>query len=443
VLAGSVILIVAALAHSCASTQQQPNVVLVVIDTLRADHLSVYGYERRTSPNLDHFARSAMRYTRVFSTAPWTLPAHASLFTGKFPFEHGAHEVPSPPDAPDNAAPLDRSEWTLAEELRERGYSTADISANAGYLDRHYGLDQGFATYDVEHLPGEQINRRVNDWLAKTPARPVFLYVNFMETHRPYDTKVRSPQSWPNHAEADPHELLDRLYRDVMGGSGPANPHLRQKVVDQYDTGVRNADLAFGELLKVLRSHGLEEDTIIVVTSDHGEYFGEHRLVEHSKDVYQSALHVPLIMRTPNQTREGVSDSTLSSVNVPGLILAAIGGAQVGDTTYLSRQPGRHPIISENYLSRVKDLRHPIWGDRFQRIRTAIFDENYKLILSSDGQHELFRLPDDPDETKNLFRSHERAAERLTRELHAFMGATRRQVADPYGDARRGMGAPR
>ena len=135
-----------ALLAACARAPREPNVVLITLDTVRADHLSAYGYAVQTSPRLAGLARQATLYRRALASSPWTLPAHASLFTGRHVFEHGAHDFKVTEDIPDNAYPLGAEQLTLAEALKAEGYETVAVVANAGYLAKRYGLDQGFVS---------------------------------------------------------------------------------------------------------------------------------------------------------------------------------------------------------------------------------------------------------------------------------------------------------
>ena len=377
---------------SCGSPKPPPNVLLVSLDTVRADRLGAYGSKAGLTPALDALASESTVYARCIATAPWTVPSHASMFTGRFPFEHGAHsfEIDT---ARDNVHALSESHTTLAEVLNDGGYQTAGFVANAVYLHPRYGMAQGFARWDLYREPGVDLNQRALQWLDDCEGeRPFFLFVNYLDAHRPYNVAA-----FDGEPEVPPTEhpalLLDRLIETVMV-RGESPDELAAKVEAQYDRGVRHADRAVGELLAALRERGLLQNTLVVVTSDHGEYFGEHGLVEHSKDVYAEALEVPLIVKPPSTTDVAQVRPTAvsSSVDVPGLIAQHIPGA-LGERArgLFPRLPGGHPVIAENYYSRPRDLLRPEFGDRFRRTRTALYSGAWKLILSSDGADELYR----------------------------------------------------
>jgi arylsulfatase A-like enzyme len=396
-----------------------PNVVIITLDTVRADHVGCYGYPVNTTPVLDALASSSTRYTRFVASSPWTVPTHASFFTGKFAFEHGAHgfKVDTPVN---NVNPLPVGELTLAEVFWDERYTTGAFVANDAFLGPRWQLNQGFETYRVERVPCTELNKRVFAWLETASKKPFFLFVNYMDAHRPYN--ARPVQGLlPRRVVNDKGQLLDALYEAVMPGTNPVPAGLKQKVVDQYDTAVRNLDTGIGDLIERLKSLGVYDNTVFVVTSDHGEFFGEHLLVEHSKDIYEEVLSVPLIVKYPGQT-EGVVDNTVvSATDLPHMVLSAFSGENWAE--HLGKfpdAPGNHEIISEIYYTRTKDLFHPVWGHRFDRIRTAIYDWPFKYIDSSDGEHELYNLEVDGAEAVNLAGSDEATAVRLAGRLREF-----------------------
>jgi len=410
-----------------AGDKPPPNVVLIVLDTLRVDHLGCYGYDRPTSPQIDAFARGATRYLRSFSTAPWTLPSHASMFTGKYPFEHGAHTIKTDTPRAHNARPLDLRHLTLAEALRSVGYETAAFVCNEGYLGRWTQVDQGFDTYFVKFMLAARMNERIFEWLQqRDPIRPFFLFVNLMDTHRPYNSTPR-PGLLDPPPSGNPGKLLTQLAEAVLPGDGPVPQDLRQRVIDHYDTAVANVDEQVGRLLDELKRLGLLDASLVIVTSDHGEYFGEHHLVEHSKDVYQPALHVPLLIKRPGQQAASATDAITTSATLPNLILREM-PLRIAQQ-YLpafADAPGNHLPIVENYYSRPKDIFGKPWSWRFRRVRTATYQWPYKYIRSSDGQNELYNLEADPDEATNLVDRAPEVAGRMADRLEEFQSARKR-----------------
>ena len=404
-----------------AAPPRPPNVVLVTLDTVRADHLSAYGYPVATSPRLEAFARQATLYRRAWATSPWTIPTHASLFTGKFPFEHGAITFKVDDPAARNAWPLPPEHVTLAEALRAAGYQTAAFVANGGYLAPHWGFNQGFDSYLTRQVYAARLNEPVRRFLRRQARAPFFLFVNYIDAHRPYNS-VERPGLLPRPVTPpDDGRLLVRLAEEVLPARKPVPAELRQKVVDQYDTALANLDEELGRLFDRLAELRHYDDTLIVVTSDHGEYFGEHHLVEHSKDVYEAALRVPLVVKLPGQRQGRVDDTPLSLVDVPRLVLEALPGAVARDQ--LERfpyRPGSHPVLAENEFTRAKDLVGRPWSWRFQRVRTAFYEGPFKLLRSSDGRHELYELERDPRESADLAATDRERLGRLMASLERF-----------------------
>ena len=406
--------------NSPAANPPRPTpIILISLDTVRADHLSCYGYERKTSPALDAFARQATLYRHAISTAPWTLPAHASLFTGLYPFEHGAHtvEVENLSDPlVNNVDLLDSSHVTLAEALRDVGYRTAAFVANDVYLTPDYGMDQGFSLYDNRRGPALEMNERIFDWLEVYQDQPFFLFLNFMDAHNPYNV-AKVPgflEGWT--IPEDARKTLHQLYFFVFEGKELPDGLLRT-VVAQYDLGIRNLDRGLEGLFAKLKELELFEEALILITSDHGELLAEHRLVEHSKDVYEPVLHVPLLIKEPHQSVGRVEAAPISLVHLPALLLATAGVHSLPAEAAFDEHPWpASRLLAQNYYSRLKDLRSP-WGERFRRVRSVLYQSPHKLIQSSDGQHELYALDNDPQEQTNLHDQQKAIADELAREL--------------------------
>ncbi|MEZ4386396.1 MAG: sulfatase [Candidatus Krumholzibacteriia bacterium] len=414
----------------CGRSDRPPSVILVVMDTLRADHLGCYGYARPTSPRIDAFAAGATLYERAYATAPWTVPSHGSLFTGLLPFKHGAHTYK---DGNGQAvvAPLDRDHVTLAEVFAGAGYRTGGFVGGNAFLSERLQFDQGFATYVVVDEEARSLVPRVLAWIDAAPADPFFVFINVMDTHRVYNTTPR-PDLLAEPAVRDQGQLLDRLYEAVMPGDQPVPAALAQQVIDQYDTAVANLDEQIGVLLDGLRDRGLDDHTVVVLTADHGEYFGEHHLVEHSKDVYEPAVRVPLLIGTGGAAGGRRVAGCRSLADVPALIFEQMPADLAADRPASFRRiPGSDPIVVENYYSRRKDLEDLRWGRRFDRVRTAIYDWPYKLIRSSDGAHELYRLDADPTESTNLADEERTRVTELTDRLKRIVRGRGRYDKEP------------
>ena len=394
---------------SCTREPTRPAVrhlVLVTLDTVRADHLSVYGYEAPTSPHLVAFSQQADRYTAAISSSPWTLPSHASMLTGLHPSQHGAVTVE--PETGGDAWPLPESATTLAELLAAEGYQTAAFVANRGYLSPEYGLSQGFDTYEV--ISGDdKLTERAMQWLDEeaAPDRPVLLFINYMSAHRPYNL---TPQpGWPSPEKPLLSPLNTLLSQQAQ--KQPLSPDTVALVKRQYDQGIVNVDAAFGALLEGLGERNMLTDSAVVVTADHGEAFGEHDVIEHGKDIYEPLVRVPLLIHRPGQTQPSIVDTPVSSAHLPGLLAA--------DFPALRALPVPDMVLTENRYCRPKD--RDILDGRFLRIRRAVYDWPLKRIFSSDGDDALFDVVTDPGELSPLSAEQLAASDALQQHLPVFV----------------------
>lgn len=379
--------------------QTRPNLVLIVLDTVRADHVGFWGYGRRTSPHLDAFALESTAYRYAYSTAPWTLPSHATILTGRYTFQHGVEASLRPnhnglPDVVEPAVP--DSEVMLAETLRDSGYSTAAFTANEAYMSERWNFTQGFSPYSVKRRPGVEMIEQVASWLRLQKGSPFFLFVNFMDAHFHYNTKP-CPGAFDEPVSQDP-TLVNKLLDNVLPGDKPADPQLIREVTAQYDMGIANADYALGGLLAELRKQGLYDDALIIVTSDHGEFLGEHLLAQHSKDLYEEVLRVPLLVKAPGQRQGLWEERPVSLIQIYGTLREAAGLESGSPAPSLGTTA---PLLAELHYSRSWDVSNPVWGKRFMRLRTAYYEFPWKIIHSSDDRHELYNVIEDPAETNN------------------------------------------
>jgi arylsulfatase A-like enzyme len=278
------------------------------------------------------------------------------------------------------------------------------------------GLAQGFATFMNERKSGVEMSADAAKWLDTAGAKPFFLFVNYMDAHRPYNAAPLSGEQaarMPS-APAEPSpQILDTLYEQIFGSDAPPDPALLAKLVDGYDVGIANADAGLGALFDALKSRGLFENALVIVTADHGEYLGEKDLVEHSKDVYEPALRVPFVVKRPGQSTGRVIEEPISLADVPALVL----GEQPDDlrerqAAHFPGTAGTHGMFAEIRYSRAKDCSSP-WGKRFDRERSALYLERWKVIRSSDGRNELYDLAADPHEEHDLFTARPREAQLL------------------------------
>lgn len=310
---GRILALAALLAAGC-GRDSRPDVFLVVLDTVRADHLSLYGYQRATTPKLEAFARDAVVYRNAIAPDTWTPPSHASLLTGLRPTEHGVRYAKERPGG--GVYALDASVPTLAERLHAAGYRTAAFLGNDGYLDAVFGLARGFETYRSSGMRhADQLVATVVPWLRRRRGRSVFLLLNVMDAHEPYEPPPPYDRMFPGR--------LDRpVERHVVGLPGAEET---AHYLSQYDGELRYIDDRLDEILAALRETGRYDNALIVVTADHGELFGEDGRWGHGGEPVPALVHVPLIVKYPHGAGRGVEEKPASLLDVAPTILAELG----------------------------------------------------------------------------------------------------------------------
>jgi len=434
-----------------------PDVVLVSLDTTRADHLSTYGYARPTSPRLSAFAEDALLFTQARSPAAWTLPGHASVFTGQYPSRHGAHLAgawltgESIDGRRQVAFPLAREATTLAEALRDRGYATAAFVANFSYLYRDWGIAQGFGRYEdapgllLRHVPhavrfaqrfrpgfclkpyrtAREINAAALAWLDRAPTgRPAFLFLNYMEPHQPWLAEApydRWSRELPYARRLSQKNLYTHAIRNLTDEE-------QTFIRANYDGQVLAMDEAFGELIAALKARGRYENALIVVFSDHGELLGEHGHMGHiGRMLYEPLLRVPLIVKQPGGGRlRGRDDRPVQLVDVLPTVLAAADAPLPANVQGEALPDVTHPSIAEEDVNPFLVARYGAAYDRGVRV---LYDGSYKLITTTRGERMLFDLAADPGETTNLASVEPERTAALVRRLHEVLDV-RAGVAD-------------
>jgi arylsulfatase A-like enzyme len=409
------------------------NVVLITLDTVRAANLSLYGYSRPTTPALDAFAARGVVFDHAFSTAPWTLPSHGGLFTGRWPHELSASYT----------TPLDRTHLTLAEYFGRRGYRTAGFAANLGYCSHETGLGRGFQRYEDyprslgqvaasstlvrtiadnfrlrwllgtdEHLnrvPARTINRRFLEWLPADDDRPFFAFLNYFDAHEPYLPPPPFDRRFgPGRARGRHSPLHHWLWNPSVahGNMGPAE---RQEELDAYDGALAALDQSLGALMHHLRAQNLLGNTIVVITSDHGEEFGEHGVYDHGYSLYRASLHVPLIIVAPDRVPSGhrvvapVSLRDLAATLVD-LVQPADGGTFPGRSLaplWMSADPDL-TRVSPVFAEAEPSPDQPDWFPSSRGRMQSVMAGGMRYIRNGDGREELYDFAHDPWETTDL-----------------------------------------
>ncbi len=420
----------------------RPNVFLIVIDTLRADHLSVYGYDKKTSPHIDALAAQGTLYEEAISAAPWTLPSHASLFTGLYVRDHHTSC---------EHLTLEPSFDTLAERLARAGYHTGGFSNNV-WTNPDSGLEQGFQTFEelwrdqksrtegiseddpTTDMGAAKTDEDVLSWIdGLHDEKPFFVFINFFEPHLPYrPTKPFDDAFLPAGTPPSMVQRLRSFYTPREYGYSlnvpwmKVSPRELEVLRGLYDGEIAYVDSKIGELVDGLRARGLADDTVLVITSDHGEHLGENHMIGHKLSVYEPLLHVPLVLWGPGRVPAGRRIAgQVQSLDLFGTILDLAEVDRGGAPKLPLRAPKQGYTFSElAYPQIFLDVIHRKisgWNaSRFARALTAVRGPRYKLIAGSDGSRELYDLQADPHETKNLAGSKPEVLGKLQAVLEEF-----------------------
>ena len=391
-----------------AGADKDTNVIIITIDTLRADHLGSYGYKQIATPEIDALARLGVRFSQAYTPVPITLPAHTALFTGSFPMATGMHDFSGNKVSP--------GAITLASVLRDRGYTTAAFLGSA-VLDSRFGLNQGFETYfdhfqfsrldetNVDEMKrrGDLVVDEALRWLRLNPKQPFLLWVHLYDPHHPY---------------------------------APPEPYTTRYSARPYDGEIAFADSQVGRLLSYLRDRRLDAGSIVVLAGDHGEGLGEHGEKRHGFFIYNSTLHVPLIVKVPGFSARVVQDevslvdvmpTVLQTLNIP--IPPSVQGRSLLGLVLGRPRAGQSQLYSETYL--------PLLHFRWSQLR-CIQSGRLKYI---DAPHpELYDLRSDPHELKNVYDTQNSIAHELHDRLFALLrrytsatgaSAQQKELADP------------
>jgi len=376
-----------------------PNIILIILDTVRAKSLSLYGYDKPTSPNLERWASAGVTFEQAFSTAPWTLPAHASLFTGRWAHEHSAG----------HGTVLDDTYETLAERLGGLGYHTAGFTANRTNAAAAAGLARGFARYEdyvigwgpfltrsfvtrtlLRFLPfdksewrlaGKNAEQNTNDvlrWLPQERDRPLFVFVNYFDAHDPYPA---------------PSQYRDRFPSDIapFAWQGPEgiNEATAAGLRAQYDAAISYVDDEVDRFLKELEGQGVLDNAIVVISSDHGEAMGEHGLIYHGNHLYTPVIQVPLVLWAPGRVPDGHRlQGPVSIRDIGATLLNLATGADQDFSGHSLVSQWEDPTTPVTGTAVVAEM-GPSW-------QTPWLDGILRSVIS--GEHQYMRYPEGKEE---------------------------------------------
>jgi arylsulfatase A-like enzyme len=413
---GLALVIGSVLLGSCAR-RERPNILLVVIDTLRVDRVGAYGSRRGVTPFMDSLAARGTVFRRAYATSSWTNPSVASLLTSRHQSQHGVVSF---------ASHLPDDERTLPEVLRAAGYRTGGFSANS-LLAKSFGFGQGYDEYVAAPLSrtrteqylwepkrAPELNAAALAWLDSLPDEgrgPVFLYVQYMEPHTPYvPSEAVLRRIFPDGPVPDPAEVSGMAY---FGMHFPLDAHQLSLVKRMYDAEVLSVDQGLHALLDELGRRGFLDDALVVITADHGEEFYDHGLLGHGKTLFEEVIHVPLLVLVPGRSVPVSVDEVVSLIDVAPTILDWI-GKPIPNSFEGRSLEGSLASAGGGWLDRWRGSRSrrsgsvPAFGElleeesggvrRSPHLRSVV-DGWRKLIAGVDGEREFYDLAADPKET--------------------------------------------
>jgi len=442
------------------NNKEQPNILLIIMDDVRQDHFSCYGYKRKTTPFIDSLADESIIFDNAYTTGPWSPPSHASIFSGLYPSEHGVQH---------GHLWLDIEIPTLAEKLTDVGYETISLSNNA-FVGPETGLDRGFSRFDeiwkryhlgeagfsragwrrtlrgfrrffaINNKGAEFTNEVLINWLQneRDTDKPFFVFINYLDTHPICNSPRSFMKMFPEVRYS--YFRMFKLIRAWTNKAAFASGKIKfsEKMWEfhkwLYDVAILYLDSKIRELYEVMKEIKILDDTIIIITGDHGENFGEHGLITHESSIYEESLRVPLIVRYPRLPSDLRIDNPVQLMDLYYLILS-----QAGIKSLESGREGRF-LDMEKVINGEKSVR-PVFVEyarppglveklekmcpgynysRFDRGYQTIIVHPYKYIKSSKGDEELYNLSKDPKELDNLVMKDTENLERMRKRFDDF-----------------------
>ncbi len=417
---------------------RRPNILLIVMDPARRDHVSSYGALRETTPHLAAFAEEGCVYENAFTAAPWTPPSHATMFTGLYPPSHKVDHghLFLEPEVP-----------TLAATLTAAGYETINLTNNS-FVGYATGLDRGFTTVEEKGDPNRwrYLRKRaarawakmrdgvrdagashsvqwVRRWLRRRdPEQPFFLFINFLEPHLPYTPPRRFVERFcdPCAIRAEVRRVgLEAAGADYLTGRVTLDEEGLNHLAILYDAELAYLDTRLHDIFTNLCTAGLLDQTMVIVTSDHGENLGDYGMVDHQYCLYDTLVRIPLIVRYPELFSPGSTvEGLVQNVDFAPSILK-VAGADPGEMVLqgqsllpddVATEPRKYVYADyarpSTTLSALQE-KHPTFDvTPYDRALSMVRDDRYKLIQTSDGTEELYDLHEDPHEENNLASDH-------------------------------------
>jgi len=390
----------------------RPNIILISIDTLRADHIHGYGYARETTPTLDGLMRRGTSFFNAISSSPWTLPSHASLFTSLYPHTHGVTS---------EFLALDEEVATLPVLLRDSGYATAGF-ATMPHLSPRHGFGRGFDAYVCEEVRGVVALERALKWLAQVEHERFFLFLHLFDVHTDYSPQAQYLRMFESSYEGDVDGRGETLYRVREGELALSEEDIKH-LTALYDAEIRQLDSALGMFFKALEQRNMLSSSVVIVTSDHGEEFLDHGGVLHGQTLYDELVKVPLIIAGRGIPAGRSVKEQVQVIDIMPTILELCGARIPRGLEGRSLLP---LVLDENPEWTELAFMEADWRNEKHDIKRAVRTGRYKLYYDRHTKREeLYDLAVDPAEKQNIVQARPEVAESLRGKLKEWMATER------------------
>ena len=421
------------------SIKDKPNIILIISDALRWDHLGCYGYSRNTSPNIDRIAREGIIFNSAYAQGNWTLPSTGTLFTSLYPTSHNILS---------KKKSVPKESNTLIENLKAAGYRTAGFSKNPFFWG-NFGFRRGFdrfylgqSNFICKSWPSvisnilkrlfmptdENLTRQALSWIKSNKSHKFFVYFHYMATHAPYRIPKAYEEIYVKEEIPDRVDFPHKRYlRHVE-----INPAQKKNLIDRYDGAIRFIDDQIGKLLDILQSLNLKEDTLLIIAADHGEAFGEHDDWTHGHTLYQETIKIPLIIWYSKICSNQITSNELAGlIDIKPTILNIVG---IKQSEIYQGEDLISLITKKGSLYQQKGSREEIFSEGGKNLRCIITSTNWKLISKKARgkiELELYNLEQDPEEKHNVVNLYPEIAKNLQKRLTSRFKEFEKQALKP------------
>ncbi len=411
-------------------SQKDFNIVLITIDTLRADHLSCYGYHRKTSPTIDKIAEKGIIFKNAIAPSSWTAPSMVSLLTSVYPINHGViHGIAFREEKKIYKQDVFSDELTtLAKILKEYGYSTFGVASNSNLHER-FGFARGFDYFKcLSFLPAPDVNKIIYSWEDEIRnSKRFFLWVHYFDPHQFYQPRDPWIKQYTSNELTERLKLFKKSDLELLKliPTFKKNPQVLSNLTALYDSEINYVDLYIRKLIKALE---LDKNTLIIITSDHGEGFLEHDQLGHANNLYQETIHIPLIVKLPNSIRKTISNRHVNLIDIMPTILDIL------DINPPEQTIGKSFLEKKRILSWLKktllrkDTLAYIYSEleRSDTLKTIMTSEWKYIYNYKSKTEELYNIKSDPLEKNDLAEKNIKQRNKLREQLFDWVSSSKK-----------------